>query len=111
MFCKNCGQEISNDSVYCPYCGAKIAQSTPTPTQPATKQTSMLAVVGLVLSFFMPLIGLICSIVARKKCREENLEGGTLALVGIVISALSIGLSIIIIISTVGLISCAAMMA
>lgn len=25
MYCKNCGQQIDEKSIYCPYCGANIA--------------------------------------------------------------------------------------
>lgn len=91
MFCKNCGREISDSTVVCPHCGVQIADF----KKSASKQTCTMAIVGFVLSFLVSVAGLICSIIARKKCREENLEGGGLALAGIIISAVSIGFTII----------------
>lgn len=80
MFCKNCGKEISDGAVVCPYCGVQVGNF-------AEKKTNTLAVVGFVFAFIFPIVGLICSIIARKKCREEGLEGDELALAGIIISA------------------------
>ena len=30
MYCNKCGKEISNDSLFCSYCGAKVSEA-PTP--------------------------------------------------------------------------------
>lgn len=105
MFCKNCGKEIDDHAEICPYCGVRQAPA----YAPQTKQpTCTLAVVGFVLSFFFSIPALICSIIARKKCREENLEGGGFALAGIIISAISLAISLILIISLVGMTTCIA---
>lgn len=105
MFCKNCGKEVSDSAVVCPYCGVQLQKM-----EGKNDQTCTLAIVGFVLSFFVSIAGLICSIIARKKCREENLEGGGLALAGIIISAVSMAVLVIYIIAVVG-IACAAVAA
>lgn len=104
MFCKNCGKEISDNAVVCPYCGVQVSS-----LKTSERGTTCgIAIVGFVFSFLMPLVGLICSIIGRKKCNEEHLEGGGLALAGIIISAISMGLALIIIIATIGSASCIA---
>lgn len=96
MFCKNCGKEISDNAVVCPYCGVQLADIKPN----AQQETCTLAIVGLVLSIFMSLVGLIVSIIARKKCREENLKGGELALAGEIIGGVAVALEALSIIVT-----------
>lgn len=100
MYCRNCGQQIDDQAVICPHCGV------PTQNMAQTGQkTNTLAVVGLVLSFFVSIAGLICSIIARKQCIERNEGGAGLALAGIIISAVSIGISVIYIFVLIGLFS------
>ena len=89
--CKNCGKEIDDYAVVCPYCGVQVGEI-------RTKKTCTLAIVGFVLSLLFPLVGLICSIIARNKCRRENLDGDGLALAGIIIGAIETGLSLLVII-------------
>lgn len=103
MFCKNCGKEISDNAVVCPYCGVQIADL----KKDEPKQTCTMAIVGFVLSFIVSIAGLICSIIARKKCKEENLAGSGLALAGIIISAVSLAFTVIYVIAILS-IGCAA---
>lgn len=60
----------------------------PYPTNPAASATvdpgRTLGIVGLILSIFIPIVGLIVSIVARRKSKKAGF-GNTLAMVGIVI--------------------------
>ncbi len=100
MFCKNCGKEIADNAVVCPFCGVQVAEI----KRNEAGKTCTLAIIGFVLSFLISIAGLICSIIARKKCREENLEGDGLALAGIIISSVSI---IIYFVALIGLASCA----
>ena len=85
MFCKNCGQEIDDKAVVCPHCGVSTQ-----PEAPAAVKTNTLAIVVFVLSFFVAIAGLVCSIIARKQCRERNEGGEGLALAGIIISSVEI---------------------
>ena len=101
MFCSNCGNEINDNAVICPKCGvatqnfaaANAANAANSAAQP--KKDNTLALVGFILSFFVPIAGLVCSIIGYKRSKNEGLEGRNLALAGIIISAVSIGVSII----------------
>lgn len=97
MFCKNCGSQIDDNAVVCPHCGVQVANI-------KDKKTNTMSIVGFVLSFLIPIAGLICSIIARKKCREEGLGGDGLALAGIIISAVSMALSLLAIIIYISMI-------
>ena len=65
MYCKNCGNEINEHAVVCIHCGCAVEQQQPRQTEPA--KTNVLAIVGFVMAFFMPIAGLICSIIGYKK--------------------------------------------
>ncbi len=90
MYCKKCGKEIDETATFCPACGAPVSDRSVEPvkeTAPAAPvRTNQLAIVGFVLSFFVALAGLICSIIARKQCRENGEGGAGFALAGIIIS-------------------------
>lgn len=110
MYCNNCGKHISDDDAFCPSCGARVAPSQSVtvirdnkPVQPATvtyetapaaKQTTvdksnMLAVIGFIMAFFVPIAGLVCSVIGYKNSKAGADHKG-LAVAGIVISSLSI---------------------
>ncbi len=89
-YCKNCGNEIDENAVVCPKCGA------PTAKPSYEKQTNTIAIVGFILSFFIAIAGLICSIIGYKKSRELDGKGKGFALAGIIISAAEIVLTVII---------------
>lgn len=112
MFCKHCGKEIQQGAAFCPHCGGLVENSaqsadpfdtppasynsapsqSPAPApKPATApvpQKNTISTVGFVLSFLIPLAGLICSIIALKKADECGGAGKGLAIAGIVISVL-----------------------
>ncbi len=95
---------ISDYADVCPNCGVKTESAIADNTS-AAKKTNVLAIVGFVLSFLVPLAGLICSIVARKQCTERNEGGAGLALAGLIISIVEmciILLYIIILIAVAG---------
>ncbi len=106
MKCLNCGNEIGNAGLFCPTCGKALSQSTSqqpvnyappytyAPPQPIVKQTNVLAIVGFILSFFMPLFGLIFSIIGDVKAKRLN-SGKGLATAGITISVISIVITIL----------------
>ena len=102
MFCGNCGREIDNKAVICPHCGV----ATKGGSAPAT-QGNTIAIVGFVFSFFIALVGLICSIIGYKKAKNEGAPYGGLALAGIIISAISIGLVILIYVIVIAAVSAA----
>ena len=99
MFCKNCGKEISDEAVICPNCGVPVQKE-----QAPVEQKNTIATVGLVLSFFVSVVGLILSIVGLKKSAELNGAGKKVAIAGIVISAIEIVTTIIVYASSYSLI-------
>jgi len=65
----------------------------PYPIYPQPKQTNSTAIVGLVLAFIFPLVGLILSIVAHRQCTQRNENGQGTALAGIIISIIRLIIS------------------
>ncbi len=84
MYCSNCGKEIDDKAFVCPHCGVLTA-----PAQNTQQgKTNVLAIVGFILAFFIPVAGLVCSILGKKKAKELGCEG--LATAGIVISVVEL---------------------
>ena len=113
MFCTNCGKELANGSNFCPECGTAVVRDTyehAEPSDPRLDQaplepviqpevrTHPLTIVGFVLSFFTPLVGLILCIIARNKANKDPLNAGSkeLTVAGIVISIVGLVLSALI---------------
>lgn len=92
MFCDNCGSEIDDRAVICSHCGVQVGKR----SIQSENQGNTLAIVGFVLSFFIAIAGLICSILGYKKAKNECAPYKGLALAGIIISAVSIGLAVLI---------------
>ena len=90
MFCPNCGKVIDDKAVICPYCGVATGKN-----QVSESSSNTLAIVGFIFSFFIPIVGLICSIIGIKKSTTLNGKGKGLAVAGIIISVISIVISII----------------
>ena len=82
MYCANCGKEIDDKAVVCPYCGVATGK---TYSNTSTESNTM-AIVGFIFAFLMPVVGLICSILGMKKSTELDGKGKGLALAGIIIS-------------------------
>ena len=99
MFCKNCGKEIDDKAAFCVHCGVAVEQKS------ENTETNVLAIVGFILSFFIALAGLICSILGYKRAPELGGKGKSLALAGIIISIAAMviaALTCIIAIASVG---------
>ena len=97
MFCNNCGKEIDDNAVVCPHCGVAVntkSYNGQSQFQPQADNNTI-AIVGFVFSFLFALVGLICSIVGFNKAKNEGAPHIGLALAGIIISAISMGLSVL----------------
>lgn len=101
MFCRNCGKEVDDKAYVCPYCGVIVGKNG-AETQPKN-DSNILAVIGFVLSFVIPLAGLICSILGYNKSKNEGLPYKNLAFAGIIISTAVMVLSVVV--TTVSIIS------
>ena len=92
MYCENCGREIDDRAVVCPNCGVATGRR----GVQASNDGNAVAIVGFVFSFLIAIVGLICSIVGYKKAKNEGAPYGGLALAGIIISAVSMALAVLI---------------
>lgn len=115
MYCMNCGKQIPNGAVYCPECGTSQRDSAPQSSGNTADHTyekrqsavnkvpyNTLCILGLVISGtslllnFLGLVGLvglggiIVSIMGLKSCKKKNENGKVLAIIGIVIGAISV---------------------
>ena len=102
MFCKNCGKEIDDRAVVCPYCGVQVGG-----LDAAQEKTNTLAIVGFILSFFIAIAGLVCSIIALKQAPSFGGNGKGLATAGIVISIVAIVIAVIYIFIVVAMLTVA----
>ena len=113
MYCTNCGKELMANNNFCPECGTAVVRdahectelSEPkldqAPLEPVIQpevRTHPLTIVGFVLSFFTPLVGLILCIIARNKIKKDPMIAGSkeLTVAGIVISIAVLVLSALI---------------
>ena len=97
MYCKKCGQQLDDHATACYNCGAptdtKNSQSQPVE---GARPTNAVAIVGFVMSFLVPIVGLICSIIGMRKANKEGLGQRKLAIAGLVISIVSMVFNLII---------------
>lgn len=118
MYCKHCGNQIDNGAKFCSSCGAKVSEdeevspfdlppsapyrqsyySPPPPPPPPAQNDStnenMIAVIGFVLSFFISVAGLVCSIIGYQNAQKGGKYKG-FAIAGIAVSITSIVISVI----------------
>ncbi len=107
MYCKNCGKELPDGAKFCRECGAAQSEAytnrnasgfqAPPYVMPVyvKKEYNILAILGLVFSFLVCIAGLVLSILGYRKADEMGGEGKGLALAGIIVSAVSIGLVVL----------------
>lgn len=105
MFCKSCGKEINNDAVVCPYCGVQTGaiqiipqQPNYTNQQPNAQNNADETNVGLVvLSVFIPIIGIILGAVnmsnGKKKSGKAYLLAGIITIVGEIVIGIIMGIA------------------
>ncbi len=92
MFCKNCGKEINDRAAFCAYCGVPTSHDE---SSQQTEATNVLAIIGFIFSFFIPIVGIVCSIIGYNETIKHNESGRGLALAGIVISAIFMAIGVI----------------
>ena len=93
MYCKNCGKEIDNNAYVCPNCGVLVKNTSAEVT--VKKESNTKALIGFILSFFVPVVGLILGIMGLKASGEMKGEGKGMSIAAIIISAVGIVCSII----------------
>lgn len=81
MFCQKCGKEMEDDTKFCPHCGEKTSQNESVQQTQTTIDPQYNVVksgVGVLLAFFLGLIGLIigvCIYPAGTLARQTFLKG------------------------------------
>lgn len=91
-FCTNCGNELDDRAIMCPKCGVALTQTT---NASNGSSSNGMAIAGFILSFFIPLLGLIFSIIGLKRSKETN-NGKGLSTAGIIISCITMVITLII---------------
>lgn len=78
MYCKNCGKEIPENSIYCLNCGAnQNISSTPNPTtnnisSSKTNESKVIAILALVFSILGGWFGILFTIIGLATYKEEE---------------------------------------
>ena len=93
-FCSNCGNEVADQAVICPKCGVSTGQNAAVSNNNNGTSNGM-AIAGFILSFFVPLLGLIFSIIGLKKVKETN-KGKGLSTAGVIISSIALFITLIV---------------
>ena len=104
MFCEHCGAGLKDGAKHCEYCGASVDKVKTATNQQKVDEVkesideanetlksvvgkySVLSIIGLLFAVFMPLVGLIISIIAYKQANGEE-KDTSLAKAGIIVSA------------------------
>ena len=97
-YCAHCGAELLDEAVVCIKCGYAVEDITNVGTSAPSDNWNGLAIAGFVVSFFSALVGLILSIIAYKKVTASGEKGKELATAGIIISAVELGLGVLILV-------------
>ena len=82
MFCRNCGKQIPNDSAFCSECGARVGSDYVNNDTIYVEDKPNLLL--NVLSFFLPIVGLILYFVMKKEKPVKANAIGKWALIGFV---------------------------
>ena len=83
MYCRNCGKEIDDNAYVCPHCGVKVERIN---DQPRADADSGSKVGWGILSFLIPIVGLILFLVWKDERPQTAKICGICALVSFIIS-------------------------
>lgn len=100
-YCTNCGKKMDSDATFCVECGTFNKGEYKYDFAGEEYTFNQLAVSGLILSFLIPPIGLIVSIIGLVRSKNLNGAGKGPAIAGIIISSITISLWFLNIILTV----------
>ena len=89
LFCKFCGKEIDNNCVFCPNCKCQV---NPLPFNLNSNYhpsvDNSIAIVGFILSFIFPIVGIICCAIGYKKSVNYGAPYKAFAVAGIIINSI-----------------------
>ena len=97
-FCAKCGSEMEKDATFCANCGTSAdgkAEAKVVESSSNGETRNGMATAGFILSFFVPVLGLIFSIVGLNKANQLGGNGRGLAKAGLILSIIWMVLSVI----------------
>lgn len=89
-YCQYCGQELMDEAVVCPKCGCPVPNSRPISTEKDAPNIGW-----AILGFFIPIVGLILYLVWKQDTPLKAKSAGKGALIGVIVEACLVVLSII----------------
>lgn len=92
MYCPKCGSSVDGKAAFCPYCGMPLKDVPPAYASP-DRGSNTCALLGLILSFLVPVIGFILSIVGLHRANSLDGDGRGFAIGGLVVSVIEIVLT------------------
>ena len=99
--CKACGRKIAKSAFYCPFCN-KMADTAPAPAVAPTGASNGFAVAAFILSFFVPILGLIFGILGLRRA-NEGADGRGFCIAAIIISVIPLAMSLLVILIALNL--------
>ena len=89
MYCRYCGKQIEEDARFCPYCGSaqQEERQAPPPQQRHVDPNDAPSGGFAVLSFFIPVVGLILFLVWQDTMPQRAKSCGKGALTAVIVSA------------------------
>ena len=85
MYCKNCGENLSEGTMFCSKCGAPTENIQN--TTPVREKTNGMAIAGFVCSFFIPILGWIFCGIGLNNAKKYDGKGKGLAIAGLIIAS------------------------
>ena len=86
-FCTNCGSKMDSDATFCVECGTTNKGEYKTTEEERVARFNQFSLFGFVLSFFMPVLGLVFSIIGFVKSKDMEGSNRKFAIAGIIISS------------------------
>ncbi len=99
MYCKYCGQPLDERAMICPHCGVATDNASLKMTEEDDRPSGGFAV----LSFFVPLVGLILYLVWHDNYPKKARSCGKGALIGVIVGAIQVVLSIVVFFFSLGI--------
>lgn len=87
-YCVHCGYELMDDAKECPNCGRSVSNPVKTTTVYYVNEINGYAIAGFILSFFIPLLGLIFGGLGLSRSKEIGGEGRGFAIGALVNSGI-----------------------
>ena len=101
VFCRECGKEMGINDSSCQYCGYIVNQNNFNTYQPVDESKGEkyeLALIGLICSFIVPIVGLILGIMALNANKGKHNSARTMGLVATIVSGIEMAFAVVVII-------------